>query len=150
MMFYSLSLSWTQTEDLHVKFLKAILHHISYAIMIFQESICWLYPVGCSPQQKKTVASIHQDALIWVMGLLVNLLTAAPPAGARKTQKRIRGEILTSLPVLLAWSSFLIHKAAVGERTLPPTSAPAMPFHFKTCKNIVITVKTVAFANGFH
>lgn len=50
---------------------------------------------------------------------------------------------------------YLFHIAALHrtarERTLPPKSAAtAMSFSFKTCKNIVITIKTVAFANRFH
>jgi len=42
-------------------------------------------------------------------------------------------------------------RSTVRKRTLPPKSAAtAMSFSFKTCKNIVSTMKTVAFAKRFH
>lgn len=145
-------------------FFKAILSHISCAIMIFQESIClWDVPLNT----QKTAANVHQGTLIWVMGLLVNWSMATPGAGAGNRRKSIREMILISFPMLLVWTwkgggepspwvHYLFHKAPVcctaWKRTLlpPKSAATVMPFSFKTCKNIVITIKTVAFANRFH
>lgn len=95
--FSSLYLYWIQMEDLHVNFFKAILSHISCAIMIFQESIClWDVPLNT----QKTAANVYQGTLIWVMGLLVNWSMATPGAGAGNRRKSIRVMILISFPII--------------------------------------------------
>lgn len=136
-------------------FLQTLPSHVSCAVTIIQESMClWHVPLNTRKLLPKYTEALYRTP-ISAMGLLVNSSVATP----EQLRERHRGALEERFWILSPCYSHGLKTIALHTLPVPPrckeenaaskASSCRSIVYFKTCRNTVVTTKTVAFAKRF-